>query len=167
MEHNSRCALEPKHYVAVLCFIMLHLCNMYHLSTIYSSSRRWRYTPSRVRSCISSQRREVGSSPFWSTLMSHCLTAGPLGLVDDEFCYKWKMLRLQLFAQSKEASICSLDSPLYPQTHVIVRRHQGSQIHKFFGDFKSIVAKSHALPNVAIRLISTLSLLVEYSAVRL
>jgi hypothetical protein len=59
------------------------------------------------------------------------------------------MPRLQLLAQSEEASICSLDSPLYLQTHVIVRCHQGSQIHKFFDDFKSFVAKSHALPNVA------------------
>jgi hypothetical protein len=61
------------------------------------------------------------------------------------------MLRLQLFAQSEEASICSLDSPLYLQIHFVVRCHPRSQIQKFFDDFKTFVVKSHALLSVANR----------------
>jgi hypothetical protein len=46
------------------------------------------------------------------------------GLVDDEFCGTSKMPGLQLLAQSEKASIRSLDSSLYLQTHVVVRCHQ-------------------------------------------
>jgi hypothetical protein len=40
------------------------------------------------------------------------------GHVNGEFCLAWKA-RLQMFAQSEEAPICSLDSSLYFLTHVI------------------------------------------------
>jgi hypothetical protein len=40
---------------------------------------------------------------------------------------------------------------LYLQTHIVVRCHQGSQIHIFFDNFKSFVTKCHALPNAANR----------------
>jgi hypothetical protein len=48
------------------------------------------------------------------------------GLVNGEFCLAWKVARLQMFAHSEEAPICSLDSSLYFQTHVIRWCHQGS-----------------------------------------
>jgi hypothetical protein len=51
---------------------------------------------------------------------------GDQGLVNGEFCLASKVARLQMFAQSEEAPICSLDSSLYFQTHVIRWCHQGS-----------------------------------------
>jgi hypothetical protein len=51
-----------------------------------------------------------------------------------------------MFVQSEEAPFCSLDSSLYFQTHVIRWCHQGSEVHKFFDDFKVFVANCHALP---------------------
>jgi hypothetical protein len=69
------------------------------------------------------------------------------GLVNGKFC------QLQMFAQSEEAPIYSLASSLYFQTHVIRWCHQGSQIHKFFDDFKVFVTNCHALPHVTSRLI--------------
>jgi hypothetical protein len=46
------------------------------------------------------------------------------GLVNGKFCLACKVTRLQIFAQSEEAPICSLDSLLYFQTHVIRWCHQ-------------------------------------------
>jgi hypothetical protein len=48
------------------------------------------------------------------------------GLVNGEFCLARKVTRLQMLAQFEEAPICSLDSSLYSQTHVIRWCHQGS-----------------------------------------
>jgi hypothetical protein len=48
------------------------------------------------------------------------------GLVNSEFCLASKAALLQMFAQSEEAPLCSLDSSLYFQTHVIRWCHQGS-----------------------------------------
>jgi hypothetical protein len=75
-----------------------------------------------------------------------CLTAiqqeqADQGLVHNEFFWAWKMPRLRLFAHfeeaCKDASICSLDYPLY---------HQGYLMHLFFDDFKSFVAKATLCP---------------------
>jgi hypothetical protein len=40
------------------------------------------------------------------------------GLVNGDFFLAWKVALLQMFAQSEEAPVCSLDSLLYFQTHV-------------------------------------------------
>jgi hypothetical protein len=48
------------------------------------------------------------------------------GLVNGEFCLASKVARLQMFAQFEKAPICSLDSSLYFQSHVIRWCHQGS-----------------------------------------
>jgi hypothetical protein len=48
------------------------------------------------------------------------------GLVNGELDLVSKVTRLQMFAQSEEAPICSLDSSLYFQTHVIRWCDQGS-----------------------------------------
>jgi hypothetical protein len=47
----------------------------------------------------------------------------------------------EIVCVAEVASICSLNFPLY----------QGSQIHKFFDDLKSFVAKNQALLNVTNR----------------
>jgi hypothetical protein len=48
------------------------------------------------------------------------------GLVNGKFCLALKVARLQMFVQSEKAPICSLDSSLYFQTHVIRWCYQGS-----------------------------------------
>jgi hypothetical protein len=58
------------------------------------------------------------------------------------------MARLQLFMQTIEASIFSLDSPLYLQTHVIARGvTRDPRYHKFSGDYECFDAKRYALSN--------------------
>jgi hypothetical protein len=46
------------------------------------------------------------------------------GLVNGEFCLALKVARLQMFAHSEKAPICSLNSSLYFQTHDICWCHQ-------------------------------------------
>jgi hypothetical protein len=86
----------------------------------------------------SSQRRAIGNFPFLSASTFHCRTAGPGG---SRSC---RSLNLS----DAESPICSLDSPLYLQTHVVLRCHKSSQVHKLFVDFEIFVAKSHSLSGV-------------------
>jgi hypothetical protein len=91
------------------------------------------------------KKRAIGSLPFL------------LGLVERWFCLTCHVRWPHMFSQPAEAPICRSDL----KTHVILRCHKSSQVHKFVDHFKILVAKGYSLSGVENSCIEELCLLIE------